>query len=1116
MNELSRFLERNGLRRYEATFIANDVDLHTLRLLSDDDLKGLGVSLGHRRKLIAAIAADEEDAENVRSAASVEAERRQLTVMFCDLVGSTALATAMDPERMDQFLGAYQGICVDEITRFDGFVEHLMGDGILAYFGYPRASEDAAERAVRAGLGVIDAVKRLQSPLGTPITVRIGIASGLVVTREGAIGHGANERSPVTGETVNLAARLQACAEPDTVVIAAGTRRLIGGLFELEERGPREMKGLQRPIAVWRVVSERTAATRFEATHKEEATSLVGRDQELALLLDRWELASIGEGQVVLLSGEAGIGKSRISQALCDLVAVGPHRTIRYQCSPFHTNSPLQPVIVHLEHACGIVQDDPPDIKLDKLERAAPGFVGEIQTNIPLLAALLAIPTEERYPPLSLSPEQQKERLLGLFAEFLTGSIAHEPTLLLVEDAHWIDPTTRELLGLCIDRTSGSHVLILVTFRPEFQHEWGGRAEVTAVALNRIARRQSMQLVEQVAEGRKLPPELLEHIVSKTDGIPLFIEELTKTVLESGLLHQENDQYRLTGPLLPLAIPTSLQDSLLARLDRIGPAKEIAQIGSVIGREFSYEVVAELTSLRGAALEGAFRQLVAAELIHQRGLPSRVTYVFKHALVQDTAYGTILLSKRQPLHARCAEVLQRAVPELAAQKPEVLAHHYTEAGMAERAIELWLVAGQRAVERSANLEAIGHLSKGLSVLDGLPQGVNRDRYELLLRNSIGVPLMAAKGYGAAETGATFRRARVLAEQLSDGAQRIRALHGLWTYETSRGEQVVAEELAVLLLKLAIESGDQGAILAARRALGTSRFILGDLVKGAADFAAGLQADNQSAHHPPASRIGVDAKVAGLTLLSIIQWTEGYPDQALQTSQTALEIARALQHANTIGYPLAYSACTIAWLLGDLPRVEKLSGELLDHARDHRLALWHAHGLAHRAKVLIAHGECTAGIAEYRAAMAAFGDIGSDLFLPINNGYFAWALAQGGQLHEALVVADNALRLVEQRSERWCLPEILRLKGEVLLARGMMNEAEAILLEAVKTSRRLGMRGWELRAVISLGTLWQDFGRSAETCDLVSQILGSFTEGKDTMDVRKARCLLREAGGSIQD
>ena len=601
---------------------------------------------------------------------------------------------------------------------------------------------------------------------------------------------------------------------------------------------------------------------------------------------------------------------------------------------------------------------------------------------------------------------------------------------------------------------------------------------------------------------------MLEQIISKTDGIPLFIEEFTKAVLESGLLQQDENQYRLVGPLPPLAIPTSLQDSLLARLDRLGPAKEVAQIGSVIGREFSYEVVAELSSLRGAALDGAFRQLVAAELIHQRGLPSRVSYVFKHALVQDAAYGTILLSKRQPLHARCAEVLQTAFPELAGQKPEILAHHYTEAGLADRAIELWLVAGQRAAERSANLEAIGHLTKGLAVLNSLPQGESRDRYELQLQNGIGVPLIAAKGYAAAETGAAFRRARVLAEQLGDGTQLIQALYGLWAYESSLGEHQAAEGLATLLLRLATNAGDQTVALVARRALGASRYLLGKLAMGRADIEAGLQAYNAPVHRSLAYRFGLDQQVAGLTLLSSIQWIEGHSDQGLRTSKAAVDAAREIEHANSLGYALAYGACQIAGFRGDWERVERMASALIDHARDHRLGLWHAHGMAYRAEVLVERGELGAGVADFRAALAAFADAGSDLRVPMCKGIFARALCQAGQLHEALAVAEDALLQVQQRGELWCVPELLRVKGEVLSAHAITDEAEAVFLEAVELSRRLGMRGWELRAVVSLGRLWRGFGRSAETFNLVSETLAAFTEGTETMDVRRARCMLR--------
>ncbi len=669
MDELALLLEALGLQRYGPVFAANDVDLAALRLLSEADLKELGLSLGHRRKLTAALGSAAPGAEP-----EPPTERRQLTVMFCDLVGSTALTAALDPERMERLLRDYQDLCAGEIVRFDGFVEHFFGDGVLAYFGYPRASEDAAERAAWAGLGVAEAVRRLPTPLGTPLAVRVGIASGLVVTRGRVLRGGVNEH-PVVGQTVQLAARLQACAAPGTVVVASGTHRLIAGLFEFEALGPRTLKGLPATEQVWRVSAKRAAATRFEATHPAGAAALLGRDQELALLLDRWELARAGDGQVVLLSGEAGIGKSRISQALCEQVLAGSHCTVRYQCSPFHGNSALQPAAAHLERACAIGPDDPAEARWGKLERWAAGMTEAVRAGVPLLAALLGLPAQEGPPSAPApSPEQQKERLLGLLAELLTGGGGGgEPILLLVEDVHWIDPTTRELLELCIERAPASRCMVLLTCRPDFQHGWAGRAGVTALVLNRIGRRQSAALVESVTGGARLPGEVLEQIVGKTDGVPLFIEELTKAVLESGLLRRTEDGYALTGPLPPLAIPTTLQDSLLARLDHLGAAKELAQVGAVIGREFSRAAVAALSPQDAGALDEALQQLVAAGLVHEHQRPAGTAYAFKHALVQEAAYGTLLLSRRQHLHARCAEALQAIAPGLAEREPGPLA-----------------------------------------------------------------------------------------------------------------------------------------------------------------------------------------------------------------------------------------------------------------------------------------------------------------------------------------------------------------------------------------------------------------------------------------------------------
>jgi len=1124
MDELALLLEALGLQRYEPSFVANDVDFAALRLLSEADLKELGLSLGHRRKLMAAAAslapqalADGATPAKIEAAPLIAVEppteRRQLTVMFCDLVDSTALTAALDPERMERLLRDYQDVCAGEIARFDGFVEHFFGDGVLAYFGYPRASEDAAERAVWAGLGVIGAVQRLPASCGTPLTVRIGIASGLVVTR-GRVLRGSVNEHPVVGQTVQLAARLQASAAPGTVLVNSGTHRLIDGLFEFEALGARKLKGLLLPEPVWRVGAKRLAATRFEATHAAGSAALIGRDQEVALLLDRWELARSGDGQVVLLSGEAGIGKSRIGQALCDHVAAGFHCAVRFQCSPFHSNSALQPVIGHLERACGIGADDAADTRFDKLERWAAGMTDAVRAGVPLLAMLLALPIKERYPALVLSPEQQTERLLGLLAGLLTGN-GGEPMLFFVEDVHWIDPTTRELLDLCIERAVASRCLVLLTFRPDFQHGWAARAEVTALALNRIGRRQSAELVTSVAGGTRLPEEVLEQIVGKTDGVPLFVEELTKAVIESGLLKKTAGGYVLAGPLPPLAIPATLQDSLLARLDHLGPAKELAQIGSVIGREFSCAAVAALSSLGGDALDWALQRLVATGLVHQHSRPAGVLYTFKHALVQEAAYSTILLSRRQQMHARCAEVLQALAPELAEREPEVLARHYTEAGFAERAVGLWLTAGRRAAERSANLEAIGHLTKGLAVLAELPAGEARSRCELLLQVGLGIPLMACRGYAAPETGEAFRRASELAEQLGDNVQRTSAFYGLWAYYCMLGENRVAEALAARLLRLAHDIGDCNVSVIARRALGTSRYLLGDPAGGRTEIEASLQLHDPAVQRPLVHRFGQDQRVAGLATLATIDWIEGHPDRAQRTSLAAVEAARESRHANSMGFALTYGACPVAILRGEWDAAGRLVETLLAHSRDHRLGLCHAHALAFRGEVLAERGEFTAAITDFRAALLEFKVVVSSVRLPAHLGAFARTLGRAGQLDEALAVAEDTVRLAEQREERWCLAELLQIKGDILAARGNAGLAEAALLEAVSVSRCQAMRGWELRACLSLGKLWRGMGRREEAFDLVTAALAPFTEGEATADISDARQQLSEMAGRPQ-
>jgi class 3 adenylate cyclase len=751
--EIGAWLRALGLGQYEQAFRDNAIDAEVLRELTGDDLKDLGVSLvGHRRKLLAAIAALRGGAASSSSPSSRaepappvapspasrahKAERRHLTVMFVDLVGSTALASRLDPEEMREVIGAYQDTIAGEVLRFEGHVAKFMGDGVLAYFGWPRAHEDAAERAVRAGLAVTEAVARLRAPTGSSLATRIGIATGLVVVGD-LVGEAEAQEQAVVGETPNLAARLQALARPGDMLIAERTRRLVGSLFELEELPAAVLKGLPEPVSAYRVLGEGEAEGRFEAMHGTNLAPLVGRAHELGLLFDRWERAREGEGQAVLLAGEPGIGKSRLVSAVRERLAHEPHTPLSYFCSPFHQTSALHPVIAQLERAAGFARDDDPPRRLAKLEALLAQATADVAGTAPLLAELLSIPTEGRYPPLGLSPQRQKERTLEALLDQLAGLARHRPVLAVYEDVHWADPTTLELLDRAVDRAQALPLLVVVTFRPEFAPRWTGRGHVTLLTLSRLGRREGAVLVGRVAGGKALPAEVLEQIVAKTDGVPLFVEELTKAVLEAGLLREEGERYVLEGPLPPLAIPDTLQGSLLARLDRLGPMREVAQIGACIGRVFNHELLAAVAPLGDNELREALAQLCGAELIFCRGTPPETTYAFKHALVQDAAYRSLLRGRRRQLHARIVEVLERDFPGTIEAEPEVLAQHCAQARLVGKAVGYWLKAGELAIRRSASAEAIAQLKKGLELVVGLPDDLARAGLELELWTALG-------------------------------------------------------------------------------------------------------------------------------------------------------------------------------------------------------------------------------------------------------------------------------------------------------------------------------------------------------------------------------------------
>ena len=814
--DVSSWLRDLGLENYAPAFRANDIEFELLSRLTAEDLIALGVtSVGHRRKLLDAIALLKNDtagaaAEPIATALRpVEAERRQLTVLLCDLVGSTALAARLDPEDLRAVMQAYQAVCAEVVSRFEGHVAKYMGDGVLAYFGWPVAHEDDAERAVRAGLAMIESIERLDSHADMQLRARAGIATGIVVVGD-LIGEGASREEAVVGEVPNLSARLQALAEPGHLVISQATRRLVGGLFELADLGPQRLKGFAEPIMAWRVAGESRAEGRFEARQTAGLTPLVGREQEVALLLDRWGQARDGEGQVVLLAGEPGIGKSRLVREMLGRLSDEPHIRLLYQCSPHHTTSPLHPLIEQLERATGFARDDPPATRLNKLEAYLARGIERLDEVVPLIAGLLGVPTVERYPALTLTPEVQKRRTLQALVEHLAGLAALQPVLALYEDVHWIDPSMLELLGLVIERIGRLPVLVLITFRPEFQPPRTGHAHVTTLTMSRLGRRQGADLVARVMGDKPLPAEIVEQIVARTDGVPLFVEELTKTVLELGLLADAGDHYELSGPLPPLAIPTTLHNSLMARLDRLAPVKEVAQTGAVIGREFSHELLAAVAPMSANQLGDALEQLVSSELVFRCGAPPEATYTFKHALVQDAAYQSILKSRRQQLHARIAEALEQEFPDIGQTQPEVLAQHFTEAGLAARSISYWRSAGELAARRCADVEAIAHLSRCLDLIGSLQNAAEHLDEEFALRLAIGGPLIATQGHAAPEVERNYSRAWTLCDQLGRSAELFPVLRGLWNYHLVRGELQRAHDLSARLVTLAEEQGHQSA------------------------------------------------------------------------------------------------------------------------------------------------------------------------------------------------------------------------------------------------------------------------------------------------------------------
>ena len=1122
-----------GLEQYQSAFQKNDIDGGVLLTLTDADLLELGVaSLGHRRKLLAAIAAlrpasrtanvgigriGASPAASARKEAAsppVNAERRQLTIMFVDLVGSTALSEQLDPEDMRDLLAAYQHAVASEVTRWEGHIARFMGDGVLAYFGWPRAHEDEAERAVRAGLAVVESVHAVKGPHGINLCSRVGIATGLVVVGE-LIGEGAALEEAVVGTTPNLAARLQQMAQSDAVVIAESTRYLLGNLFVLLDLGVQSIKGIETPVHAFRVLGEGGAESRFEALHGASLTPLIGRDDELAFLLERFTRAHAGEGQVVLLSGEAGIGKSRLLSALRERVHGQPFITLSHFCSPYHKNSALYPIIALLERAAELRHDESAAQQLDKIERLLALATERAREVAPLIADLLGVPAGERYAPLSLTPQEKKEKTLDALMAQFEALAAQRPVLALYEDAHWADPSTLELLGTVIDHVRRLPALVVITFRPEFVPPWIGYAHVASLTLDRLSQHQVTAIIGQVASAKALPGEICEQILAKADGVPLFAEELTKTMLESGFLEEQKNQFVLKGPLPPLAVPNTLQASLMARLDRLAPVKEIAQIGAVLGREFSHELLAAIAPVGADVLLDALAQLMAAELIFRHGMPPHATYTFKHALVQDAAYDSLLKSRRQQLHAQVAYVLHERFPDSVSNQPELLAHHFTEARLPEQAIIYWRRAGERASGRSADLEAIAHLNKGLELVASLPD-VSQAEEELALRIAVAGPLIATKAYSAPEVERTYSRALELCERLNRAPELFPVLRGLWNCYFVRGELQRGRDLAQRLVVLADEQGDALSRSLARRALGSTLVFLGQSAEARECLEQGIAlGDAAEASGDQRAHVLLYAERPGVVCRLYSAWSHwllGYPDRALRDADAALLLSKELGHVHGLAFALNFAAVVHLWRR-EFGLAQARAEAAVAIAREHSLAQWLSMGTMARGVALAGLGQHTQGLAQLHDGFAQWQRIGANLANSKWLGFTAEAHAAAGQIASAFATLARAQDAAAGTGEAFLQAQLFTLRALLLVNCGFDPEAEAWLLKAIDVARTQSAKSLELRAATALARLWRDQGRYSDAHELLAQVYGWFVEGFDTRDLKEAKALLHELHNS---
>ncbi|MBL0126495.1 MAG: AAA family ATPase [Flavobacteriales bacterium] len=1042
------------------------------------------------------------------------AEQRQLSVIFCDLVSFTQLSQQLDPEDLNTVVHAYYEVCRAVCERYEGHVANYLGDGVLMYFGYPKAHEDDAHRAVRTGLAVIEGIaalnERMEREMKVRLSVRVGIHTGPMIVGDDRAG---DWQKMALGETLNIAARVQGVAQEDTVVVSTVTKQMVEGFFTMRSIGTHTLKGVAQPMEVFTVTHESTARGRLEAAGRATLTPLTGRDAEVGILIEEWKKASAGQGRAVLISAEGGMGKSRLVQMLKEHVAASSIAWLTpCQCSPYHQSTSMYPYIDLIERVVlKFERQETPREKLKKIEGMLVQYGFHIPEILPVFGAFHSLPPEAGYTPTAMDPAQQRRKYMDAMLRILDDRSRRQPLLFVVEDLHWSDPTSLETFKELVEIIKRHRMLLLFTCRPEFNSPWDGHPSVHTMRLPRLDADQTRELCKHVARRKQLPEEVVEQIIERADGVPLFAEELTKMIIGSGLMTESGDRYVLDGPLPPLAIPNTLQDSLMARLDRLSAVKEIAQIGAVIGREFSYEMIHYVHPLDDAVLRHSLEQLVDAEIIDQVDPEPRSTYSFKHALVQEAAYRSLIKSRRQHHHRLVAHALEEHFPEVAELEPEILALHYGKANLGWQAIPYLQRAGEKAAARSAHAEAITHFSRGLEQVQALSDSGQRWQLEIRLLIGQGASLTAIHGYGAKDVEQTYSHARDLCEQFGTPGQLFQASYGLWRLHMLRAEYHIATKQGENLLELASRQENDAFLIAAHRALGSTLFYRGEFERSKEHCESVIAMTGEEGDGATLIRDiydVVDPRVTCRSYLSWILWMQGFPEKAKSESARAIALAERLEHPFSIALALSFAA----WLeqfLGNAARVEELANKSIVHCVAHGFGFWIGWD-----QVLLGWASAMQGadpaeqVANINNGLALWKEKGSEL----GRGYFYSLLAdvhlRAGEPVRAMELLTRARTFMYERDERYWEAERQRMSGDAELAMGTDAKQAIIRFRDAKAiAKRQGATSLELRAAISLARLEKELGDGNGALKELADVLATMTEGQSTQEVLAARAII---------